>query len=276
MTTLPAAVEATGARDCRWERCAFEHLGGYAVRLGAGCADDAVVASTMHDLGGGGVLIGVKDRNAKPPVLPTGNVVEDCRIVGLGRDHYSAHGVWVGIAAGTTVRRNEIADGLYSTVSVGWCWDDGPSTVRENVVEANHIHDAMRLLADGGGIYTLGRQPGTALRENHIHDVHRSRFAGRAQNNGIFFDEGTRDLLVERNAIHDVANDLIRFNRSQKDWQTFVDNALGVAPDDPAFPSSVADAAGPPSPAWRPAPPAVDPPILAMPLPEDGEEDTSR
>lgn len=276
MTTLPAAVEATGARDCRWERSAFEHLGGYAIRLDAGCSDDAVAGCTMHDLGGGGVLIGVKDRNAGPPILPTGNVVEDCRIVGLGRDHYSAHGVWVGIAAGTTVRHNEIADGLYSTVSVGWCWDDGPSSVRENVVEANHIHDAMRLLADGGGIYTLGRQPGTALSENHIHDIHRSRFAGRAQNNGIFFDEGTRDLLVERNAIHDVANDLIRFNRSQKDWQTFVDNAFGVATDDPAFPSSVADAAGPPSPAWRPAPPAVDPPILAMPLPEDSEEDTSR
>lgn len=273
MTSLPAAIEATGTLRNRWRHCAFEHTGGYAIRLGLGSSHNAIVGCTMHDLGGGGVLIGVTDRHAEPPRLPVGNVVEESWIEGIGRDHFSAHGVWVGIAAETLVRHNRIADGLYSTVSVGWCWDDGPSSVRDNRIEANQIQHAMRLLADGGGIYTLGRQPGTALIGNHIHDIHRSRYAGRAENNGIFFDEGTRDLLVEGNVIHEIADRIIRFNRSQEDWQDFRDNSFGVSPDDPRFPASQAASAGPTRPAWRPKPPVVDPPILALELPDPKTEE---
>jgi hypothetical protein len=29
----------------------------------------------------------------------------------------------------------------------------------------------MQILSDGGGIYTLGRQPGTTLSNNHIHHI---------------------------------------------------------------------------------------------------------
>ena len=117
---------------------------------------------------------------------------------------------------------------------------------------------------DGGGIYTLGNQPGTTLRGNHIHRVERSRFAGRAENNGIFFDEGTRNLLVERNAIYDIANSLIRFNRSDKSWQTFRDNAFGVSPGAEGFPADVAEAAGPTQPPWRTAPPTADPVLISL------------
>ncbi|CAN5874542.1 hypothetical protein BH23PLA1_BH23PLA1_29620 [soil metagenome] len=268
MTSLPAAVEAKGVRACSWTRCGFEHTGGYAIRLGEGCSENAVEACTMHDLGGGGVLVGVKDRRAEPPILPVGNRIEENRITNLGRDHFSAHGLWVGIAAETVLRHNHVADSLYSTVSVGWVWNDGPSSVRDNIVEANHLERAMRLLADGGGIYTLGRQPSSVLRGNHIHGVERSKFTGSAENNGFFFDEGTRDLLVERNVIYDTANALIRFNQSQASWQDFRDNAFGIEPGEEGFPEDVVEAAGPTKPAWRLAPKSSDPPILALPLPE--------
>ena len=72
--------------------------------------------------------------------------------------------------------------------------------MQDNVVEANHIHDSMMLLADGGAIYTLGFMPGMSS-GNHIHDVHRSKFAGSAPNNGMFFDQGSK-VLVERNVIY--------------------------------------------------------------------------
>ena len=59
----------------------------------------------------------------------------------------------------------------YTGVSVGWMWNPTPTPCRANLVENNHIHHVMQILSDGGGIYTLGRQPGTVLRGNVIHDV---------------------------------------------------------------------------------------------------------
>jgi len=215
--------------------------------------------------------VGVTSRNSPPPVTPTGNRVTNNVISDGGLVHYSAHGVWIGIAARTELSHNVIRRFPYSDVSVGWSWNDQPTACRENLIQYNHIHDAMMLLADGGGIYSLGLQPGSVLRGNLIHAVHRSRFTGRAENNGIFFDQGSKQFLVEGNVIYDTANRLIRYNQSRQDWHTFRDNTLGIGPDDPKFPKAAAARAGL-EPEYRhldAQPIQVTPtPILSMELPE--------
>ena len=107
---------------------------------------------------------------------------------------------------------NDIGDLLYSGVSVGWRWNPTPSVCKGHRIERNHIHHVLLQLSDGGGIYTLGRQPGTVLQANHIHHVKVN--AGRAESNGIFMDEGTTDLVVEDNDIHHIARSPIRFHRA--------------------------------------------------------------
>jgi hypothetical protein len=57
----------------------------------------------------------------------------------------------------------------------------------------------VQVLSDGGGIYTLGCQPGTQLRGNLIHDVPLN--AGRAESNGMFLDEGSDGITIQGNAI---------------------------------------------------------------------------
>ena len=238
MIDLPAAVHAEFARKCRLERCALAHLGGYAVRLGQGCRENEVVGCRLFDLGGGGILVGITSVNAKEPFLPVGNEVANCVISDGGLDHFSALGVWVGISARTRVSHCVVRRFPYTGVSVGWSWNDKPTSCREALIECNEIHDAMMLLADGGGIYSLGRQPGTVLRGNHIHHIRRSTFAGSAPNNGIFFDEGSTEFLVEGNVIHSTVQAPIRFNRNKQADHTWKDNSFGVAPDDPKFPES--------------------------------------
>ena len=47
----------------------------------------------------------------------------------------------------------------YSAISLGWGWSSYPYTYGGlNNIVGNHIHDHMRVLGDGGAIYTLGAQ----------------------------------------------------------------------------------------------------------------------
>jgi hypothetical protein len=82
----------------------------------------------------------------------------------------------------------------------------------------------MKSLADGGGIYTLGFQPGTVLKGNLIHDVERSADAGGSPNNGIFMDQGSKGFVIEDNVIFDTAGEAVRFNQNQKDWHVWKNN----------------------------------------------------
>jgi hypothetical protein len=266
MINLPAAVHAEFARNCRFERCTLAHLAAYAIRLGQGCHANTVVGCQMYDIGAGGVLVGVTNRKAQPPLLPTENAVENCVISDGGRVHFSPHGVWNGITQRTAIRHNVIRRFPYSNVSTGWCWDDRPSSAGNTAIEFNHIHDAMMLLADGGGIYSLGWQPGSVIRGNHIHHVRRSRFAGRAPNNGIFFDQGSKGFRVAESLFHSNAQDHIRYNQCKRQWQTWGQNYYDVTPDDPDCPDAakaIAENAGL-EPAFRDL--ADTPPVPALPL----------
>jgi hypothetical protein len=72
----------------------------------------------------------------------------------------------------------------------------------------------MRMLSDGGGIYTLGRQPGTRLAANHIHNVPLN--AGRAESNGMFLDQGSDQITIEQNVIHGVVRSPLRFHQAER------------------------------------------------------------
>ncbi len=61
----------------------------------------------------------------------------------------------------------------------------------------NHIFDVLRVFDDGAGIYAVGAQGDAYIYGNRIHDI--------INGNGIQFDAGTRDLIVENNLIFRVA-----------------------------------------------------------------------
>ena len=202
---VPGAVQARGARECSWEGCRIVHAGTYAIDLAAGCRDNRVERCEMSDLGAGGVKIGTCGIPDTDAMRTSGNRVEDCRIVGGGRVFHSAVGVWIGQSPGNTIAHNEITDLYYSGISVGWTWGYKPATCNGNLVEFNLVHhigtpsgEDGPILSDMGGIYTLGEQQGTIIRNNVFHDI-----AGRVYGGwGIYFDEGTSHILAEKNVIY--------------------------------------------------------------------------
>jgi len=202
-----AMIEATGARDCTWDRCEMTQTDAYAVWLRSGCRHSTLRQCHLHDLGAGGVKLGEAQRE-DPPRAAGDNRVENCFIHNGGHVHGSGVGVWIGASSDNLVTHNEICDLWYTGVSVGWRWGTALNGTGNNRVTYNHIHHVMQRLDDGGGIYCLGLQPLTVLGNNHIHDV--GHDGGHENTRGIYLDEGCAAILVERNVIHDTQGAVVR------------------------------------------------------------------
>ena len=261
ISVLPLALEFRYAQDCRITKCTVSHTGASGMGFGAGCRGNVVADCDLFDIGGSGVMVGWRGKGGtdglvgdaalskdwdNPSDVPTDNEVSNCVIRRCGAVNHGCVGVFDAFSNGTKIRHNEVTDMPYTGISVGFRWDSSPTSQQNALVEYNHIHDVMKVLADGGGIYTLGLQPGTVLRGNVIHQVHRSGHAqGGAPNNGIFFDEGSKGFLVEGQVIYDTSGEPIRFNQTSKENLNWKDNSLGVSPGDPAFPVAAVVKAGP-------------------------------
>jgi hypothetical protein len=193
------AIEARWADSCEWRDCLFTRLGGYAVDLGRGCHDNQITGCEMTDLGGGGIRVGEPDMNGAVSSPNYGNTIADNHIHHIGLVNAPAVGIFVMLSASNTIAHNEVNDTFYTAISVGWTWGYGPTPCRGNIVEFNHLHDiGQGMLSDMGGIYTLGLQPGTILRNNLIHDVTKYEYGGW----GLYTDEGSSGIVLESNVVY--------------------------------------------------------------------------
>ncbi|MFO7901307.1 MAG: right-handed parallel beta-helix repeat-containing protein [Planctomycetota bacterium] len=238
---IPAAVCFNYAEGCGIQNGAVAHVGRCAIELVDGCHDNVVEGNHVYDVSGNGIMLGgPKDEDRVPrDNRIANNLVHDC-----GVEYHGAVGIWVGFADGARVLHNVVHDLPYSGISIGWQWNPEPTPCKNNVIARNHVYDVMKLLCDGGCIYTLGFQPGTVIRGNHLHDVHRSQFAQGAPNNGMFIDQGSKGYLFERNVIYNTAAELVRFNQCERDWHTWRDNHFGEAADVRESGQEIIEAAG--------------------------------
>lgn len=196
---IPAAFTANGAGKCVLEDGTFVHLGGYAVEFARGCRENRIVGNEMADLGAGGMRIGEPRLRQEPADRTEKNVVTDNHIHDIGNVYPAGVGVWVGQSGGNLLAHNHIHDTYYSGFSLGWSWGYAPTAVKDNIVEYNLVHHIGRgMLADMGGIYTLGVSPGTAIRNNVFHDIESSTYGGW----GIYFDEGSMEITAENNLVY--------------------------------------------------------------------------
>lgn len=198
-SNLGAAIYAVGARDCALENSSISQIGEYAVWLATGCKRNRIDHCEMTDLGGGGVKIGEMNAFDDDDAVASNNIVRECLIAHGGRLHSAAIGVWIGHSPNNKVLHNDIVDLYYTGISPGWSWGYGRSLSHHNEIAHNHIRQiGQGVLSDMGGIYTLGAGEGNHLHHNLIHDIDSYGYGGW----GIYFDEGTSNILAENNVVH--------------------------------------------------------------------------
>ncbi len=195
-TMESAAVHGRFAENCALEDCEVRHVGAHGVWLERGCMTNRLQRCHVWDVGAGGVYLGW----TKVEPEAGGNIVDNCFIHHLTEVHGGAIGVWIGQSSNNRVTHNEIADMNYTGISVGWKWHYGPTLAHDNLIEDNYVHHCgHHVLSDMGGIYTLGESQGTVIRHNRFEELWCHGAYSHAS--GIYFDQGTTDLLVENNIV---------------------------------------------------------------------------
>lgn len=198
---VPGVIRFHGARHCAMENCTIEHVGWYGVEIGAGCRDIRILGNRIADMGAGGVKInGAAAREHRPAEESSHHRIADNVIHQGGRIFHSAVGILSMHAHDVEISHNHIHDLFYSGISCGWEWGYQENASYSNRIEFNHIHDiGQGLLSDMGGIYTLGVQPGTVIRNNLIHGVSSAHYGGHC----IYPDEGSSHIVIENNVCYD-------------------------------------------------------------------------
>jgi hypothetical protein len=261
------ALQFTNARDVTLDRVKVAHTGGGGIAFGVGTDKTKLIGSEVFDTGGTGVSVGWWGDAEKhsPGVdwadlgdVPTGNVVTQNYIHDVGRMYVGGVGIWVGFTDSTELSHNEIARGNYTGISAGWNWMPNSTSMRNLRIDANDIHQVMRTLTDGGGIYVLGNQPGARMRGNYLHDIEMDHYAKGWLANGLYFDQGSGGpWSVDKNVLTNVPFIPLHFNSglgvdmSAATWGTnYFDDRFRPTPEygGPSYlPGQTFNAAGPPA-----------------------------
>jgi hypothetical protein len=210
----PGGIALTYAHNVLFDRCTFAHMGGSGLDLQLGSQNDTISGGRFFDISANAIQVGDVQSNDHHPsdtrMVLSGNRLLDSYIHDTGVEYFGSVGVFVGYTGATVIAHNEITRTPYTGVSIGWGWgmvDPGysgpsfqptifttPTPAQNNIVEYNNIRQVMQKSSDGGGVYTLGAQPGTGIYANLVHD-------NPNPPGGIYLDEGSTGITVAGNVI---------------------------------------------------------------------------
>lgn len=188
--------------------CEFRDIAACAVFMGKGISNACVENTYFENLGAQAVYIRGENTALDSPSVTRDISVTNNIISGYGREFFNAVGILVINANSVNVSDNEIHDGYYTAVSVGWVWGYAYNVTYNNRICNNLIYNiGQGWLSDMGGIYTLGNQPGTVISGNVIHNVAADSGQGGYGGWGIYLDEGSSYILVEKNLVYSCGSD---------------------------------------------------------------------
>ena len=200
----PAVIDIKNATGIDFINCEFKNISNTAIIFGADTTECNVTSCLFDHIGGNAIFI---NGNRVIPATTNNIDITDCHIKYYGRIYNNSIGVLLIDAADCNIVNNEIHDGWYTAVSVGWVWGYNENPTNNIKVKNNLIYNIGNgWLSDMGGIYTLGIQPDTVLSGNVIYNV--GCYDGNTGYGGwgIYLDEGSSEITVEKNLVYDCSS----------------------------------------------------------------------
>lgn len=224
-----SAVEVTSADNIYFCNNIFRHTANDTLTMINDVMDSVVDGNIIYDTGSSGMSIGhpqhlyigdygsdavdtsdagrnqysnkekytAEEEGVCTNIQITNNYMRD-----LAKLYYGSAGMIVYFGTELTIEHNYMENVPYSGISFGWGWgltvdNQEVTTLQNNSICYNRIINAVNVLSDGGGIYTLGPMRGTVINENYISKIGQNGYHGR----GIHIDEGTMYVTGNSNVI---------------------------------------------------------------------------
>jgi hypothetical protein len=225
----PAAVQVSAASDVSFEGNLFVNLGSSALGIGndanatisgVGLGVDGidVIGNRFTEVGGHGVFVGGNRPDAHHPsderMINRDVTVRDNTISRAAVEYKDNSGILSTYVTNAQILDNEVAYVAYDGIDTGYGWgmnDAGgsdeytkrgyytyntryetPTTLKDNVVSGNLVHNTKSQFADGGSIYNLSASPGSVTEKNYLYNV---------SGVGLYLDEGTRSTVYQKNVL---------------------------------------------------------------------------
>ncbi len=196
-------IEFYHSHNCFLENCVLKNLGVHALTINEGCSKIAVSDNDFYDLGAGAIKISGGAFGCEKQYETYGNIIKNNYITDSGNRYFAACGILIMHSYENTIANNEISYQYYSGISVGWVWGYGDNITKDNLIEKNYIHHiGQGKLSDMGGVYLLGKQRGTIVRNNIIHDIKSKHYGGWA----LYTDEGSSYIILENNICYNTSS----------------------------------------------------------------------
>ena len=163
----PAAVHVERPNAVVFERNIFTHLGFVGLNLYMGTSDNRVVGNLFTDISASGISVGLdlEGNPSDPTRTPARDVIQNNYLSEDGvPTSIQTVGIMVGYTDSIVIEHNELTEDAvqrhHGRVGMGGSRTMRPGTT---LIRYNEIHDVLKKMSDGGGIYTLSRQPGTFI-----------------------------------------------------------------------------------------------------------------
>jgi hypothetical protein len=190
-STIDGAVSMIYAEGVVVAGCSFERIGGTGIRCGRG-SQNYVVSGCTFDVAGAAITEGwVLQEDQRPSDTRdevSGGLVCNSTVTAYGWFWHSSCALERYFVSGTTHLNLTIGGGYYTADSVGWGWGyaenggfedhgfpyDQPPANGNTICGNNATLECLitnwlsGVVVDLGGVYTVGRQPGSTITGNYI------------------------------------------------------------------------------------------------------------
>lgn len=187
------------ANNCRFINCTLRNVGGTGVVFDRS-KNCTIHGNTVYNIGGSGIVVQdvyhvVEDVQAGTNTI-TRNTVHDVGLVSHG-----GTGIHGESLINATIENNTVYNAPYCGIRSLSVLNSLLTASGSNYIAWNHIRDCMQELSDGAGIMLSGRQDGTVVEYNYVHDISETSLhqAGMEEFRGLYIDEGGSGITARNN-----------------------------------------------------------------------------